>query len=126
MLFSVMMIRVKPFKEPILCEAHSTVLARISFVQTLLRHPGHIFDDQMLSTGEVSSNYLPPHVRTVRLQELLGVVAEVLHHVLLPELLHLPAHHCAIKLLQLPARSINISNKMLSWQALRNDIFFLQ
>ena len=80
----------------------------------------------MLSTGEVSSNYLPPHIRTVRLQELLGVVAEVLHHVLLPELLHLPAHHCAIELLQLPARSINISNKMLSWQALRNDIFFLQ
>ena len=124
-----MIIRVKPFKEPILCEAHSTVLARISFVQTLLRHPGNIFNDQMLSTGErgsISFNYLPPHIRTVRLQELLGVVAEVLHHVLLPELLHLPAHHCAIELLQLPARSINISNKMLSWQALRNDIFFLQ
>ena len=36
MLFSVMIIRIKPFQEPILCEAHSTVLTRISFVQTLL------------------------------------------------------------------------------------------
>ena len=33
----------KPFEEPILCEAHSTVLARIGFVQALLRHPGQIF-----------------------------------------------------------------------------------
>ena len=68
---------------------------------------------------------MPPHIWTVWLEELLGVVAEVLHHLLLPELLHLPAGRALI-LLALPAGGINLSQKLLlDGQILRDKVLLL-
>ena len=69
---------------------------------------------------------LPPHIWTVWLEELLGVVAEVLHHLLLPELLHLPAGR-ALVLLALPAGGINLSQELLlDGQTLRDKVLLLR
>lgn len=95
----------KPFKEPILSEAHATVLAGIGFVQPFLGHPENIFyhqDPLIIVHLDFWTGALPPHLWTVWLKELLGVVAKVLHHLLLPELLHLPAAR-ALVLFHLPA-----------------------
>ena len=70
---------------------------------------------------------LPPHIWTVWLEELLGVVAEVLHHLLLPELLHLPAGRTLV-LLHLPARGISLPKQqlLLDRQTLRDDGLLLE
>ena len=98
----------KPFEEPILCEAHSTVLAGIGFVQTLLRHPGQVFYFCNFASFfcQKFTKILPPHLLSVWLEEPLAVVAEVLHHLLLPELLHLPAPRTLVLLLLLSACGI--------------------
>ena len=60
------------------------------------------------------------------LEELLGVVAEVLHHLLLPELLHLPAGR-ALVLLAMPAGGINLSQELLlDGQTLRDKVLLLR
>ena len=98
----------RPFEKPILCKTHSTVLTGIGFVQTLLRHPEISFIIIMLLLCKNLTKDLPPHLWALWLKELLGVVAEVLHHLLLPELLHLPAGR-ALVLLHLPVGGISLS-----------------